>query len=604
MHPFRTFVAAVVCAFLCNSLPAALSLPPEKPKWSKADAGEFHIYSNASERDTRRVVEELIRMRDAIATITHLNVHAPLPVNVYLFRDRASFAPYRDAIMHRKDAPFSGLFLPARDAKFALITVGGQDGSDRIIYHELTHYFIANTVAGLPLWLNEGLAEYYSTFKTRGTDVEIGHHVPQHILTLRDEPFIPLSRLFVIDHQSPEYNESRRQGMFYAESWALVHYLLIGSETRRDQLPRFLSLLNAGKSTDEAFRTAFAASYDDLERELRMYVRHPLMGYRRFSFKELPVVAVPPVHEISRADVLYALGNLLIHAGPGLLADGQTFLNEAVRLEPAHAPAHAALAAANAFLNRDAEAIAELEKAIAANNADPQIYLLYGNTLLEQAQRDAGNPAVASAAGFERARHMFERATELDPASARAWAGIGATYIVPGGDVSAGIAALEKSLSLAAAQDDAAFNLVQLYARAGRRVDAQRIVDTVLAKSADPELIRQARQAVVYADVKRAEELLKSGKHEEAVAVAKAALNETTNEGVKAFLNRLISTAGEQSVRTKQIDTINSAIRQANAHQYDTALRILDDLLPQITDADMKARVEKLRGEIAARRRK
>jgi len=314
------------------------------------------------------------------------------------------------------------------------------------------------------------------------------------------------------------------------------------------------------------------------------------------------VNGVPAAREIGRAEVLYALGNLLVHAGPGLLADGQAFLAESVRLDSGHAAAHAALAATYAFLNRNTEAIEEFEKAIGAGTTDPAVYLLYGETLLENAQRDASNPKGSSAADFTRSRQLFERAAQLDPASARAWAGIGATYIVSSGDFKAGIAALEKSLSLGAAQDDVAFNLVQLYARAGRREDAQRIVDSVLSKSSDPELIRRAHDAVVFADVKRAEDLLNTGKREEAAALAKHALSETTNDAAKEYLNRLITAADEQAGRAKQIDTINAAIRQANVHNYDDALKILDGLLPQITDADLKGRVEKLRTDIAAKR--
>ena len=218
-----------------------------------------------------------------------------------------------------------------------------------------------------------------------------------------------------------------------------------------------------------------------------------------------------------------------------------------------------------------------------------------------QAYFDQGMKLVF-AFNHEAAIQSFERAAQLDPASARAWAGIGATYIVSSGDFKAGIAALEKSLSLGAAQDDVAFNLVQLYARAGRREDAQRIVDSVLSKSSDPELIRRAHDAVVFADVKRAEDLLNTGKREEAAALAKHALSETTNDAAKEYLNRLITAADEQAGRAKQIDTINAAIRQANVHNYDDALKILDGLLPQITDADLKGRVEKLRTDIAAKR--
>ena len=36
------------------------------------------------------------------------------------------------------------------------------DASDRVVYHELTHSFVKNTVANVPLWLSEGIAEYVS----------------------------------------------------------------------------------------------------------------------------------------------------------------------------------------------------------------------------------------------------------------------------------------------------------------------------------------------------------------------------------------------------------------------------------------------------------
>ena len=37
---------------------------------------------------------------------------------------------------------------------------------------------------------------------------------------------MPLHELFAVTHNSPQYNESTRQGMFYAESWLLTHFLM------------------------------------------------------------------------------------------------------------------------------------------------------------------------------------------------------------------------------------------------------------------------------------------------------------------------------------------------------------------------------------------
>ena len=73
----------------------------------------------------------------------------------------------------------------------------------------------------LPLWLNEGLAELYSSFQLRGKKAAIGRPIDSHIHWLRDHALIPVGELFAIDHSSKDYNEGSRRGVFYAQSWAL-----------------------------------------------------------------------------------------------------------------------------------------------------------------------------------------------------------------------------------------------------------------------------------------------------------------------------------------------------------------------------------------------
>ena len=56
----------------------------------------------------------------------------------------------------------------------------------------------------------------------------IGRVIEQPHPELR-ERFIPLPELMAVRHDSPLYNEGDRRSIFYAESWALLHYLLMGS---------------------------------------------------------------------------------------------------------------------------------------------------------------------------------------------------------------------------------------------------------------------------------------------------------------------------------------------------------------------------------------
>src|SRR6266481_5959739 len=162
----------LICS-LALPLAAAVELPRERETWVRIDAGDLTIFSNASERDTSEMATDLLRMRDAIGRLTQLKVRSAVPTNVYVFRNESSFAPYRTTVFGR-NANVTGVFLGSDDANFILLQGDAPSGVDRVVYHELTHYFVKNTIAGLPLWFQEGIAEYYSTFDARGDTVNLG----------------------------------------------------------------------------------------------------------------------------------------------------------------------------------------------------------------------------------------------------------------------------------------------------------------------------------------------------------------------------------------------------------------------------------------------
>jgi hypothetical protein len=64
--------------------------------------------------------------------------------------------------------------------------------------------------------------------------------------------------LFHVDGCSPYYNEQNKTTIFYEQSWALTHYLMIGDDhAHRQSFINFLQALNEGTSTDEAAAKAF-----------------------------------------------------------------------------------------------------------------------------------------------------------------------------------------------------------------------------------------------------------------------------------------------------------------------------------------------------------
>ena len=88
--------------------------------------------------------------------------------------------------------------------------------------------------------------------------MEIGRIAPYHLQVLQESRLIPIESLLLADEHSPFYNEQNRVSVFYAESWAIVHYLLHDPEARKRQLLHtFLSTWDATGNQLEAAQKTF-----------------------------------------------------------------------------------------------------------------------------------------------------------------------------------------------------------------------------------------------------------------------------------------------------------------------------------------------------------
>ena len=594
MLPMPRF-GSLLLALLLAPIALAIRTPePPRPtdKWISLRADEFHFVSNVSPAKTLDVARDLLRMRAAIGAVTNLKVRSARPTTVFIFASDRGFAPYRDAVLQADSDHIIGVFTGTETGNFILLR-SDVDEIDRTVFHELTHYFVRNTTTGLPLWISEGIAEYYSTFRTSGNDVHIGRPIAEHVHWLRGAHLIPLRDLFATTSASPIYNEGRRSGVFYAQSWALFHYLMT-DDGRRAKFSRFLQLLGAHKSADEAFETAFAMKYSDLEQELRKYVRRNAFTYVRHSLEALPVVEPPKPEPMTYGDVLFALGHLLTHSDNANAAVAERYLRAALDANPKNGAAYADRGRLHEIAGRRADADAAYRTAVELGSNDAGVYLFAAISLV---QRFAGKRSnEIPAAELRHARSLFQRSTELDPTRALAWSGLGATYLTER-DAAPGIAALEKSLQLAPGDETAAFHLLQLYASAGRHDEAARLFDTVLAQSSDPAMVEHAREALLLADVRRLETLGHERKVKEATELANGLLARTTNASLKQYLTDFLRDLD----RVAAADRINRAITQANAGRYGDALKMLDDVLPEINDPAMLEEAKKFRAEVAAR---
>ena len=161
----------------------------------------------------------------AFARLVSRNVlDASVPTTVILFRDEASFTPFKPLYQGRP-ANVAGFFQPGEDVNYIAISL---DPSDRdpfsTAFHEYVHLHLRDNVPGTPLWLNEGLAEFYGSLQFSGSEALLGAPLNQYIRLLREQEMLPLSTLFSISTNSPHYNDRKRAGSFTANRgpWSIT----------------------------------------------------------------------------------------------------------------------------------------------------------------------------------------------------------------------------------------------------------------------------------------------------------------------------------------------------------------------------------------------
>lgn len=306
----RTFVAA--CLLLGWSRTASAA-----PRWIRVDTPNFIVIGTGGERHLANIGAEFEGFREALTRlVSKTAASSPVPTVVIVFPDDRSFAPYKPTY-EGHPVNVGGLYAGESHINYILLGPSYADDDLRGLFHEYTHLVIRNTSPGIPLWLNEGLAEYYSSFQigNDGRSVVIGGPIDSHLRVLARERWLPLSTLIATDESSPQYNENSRRSIFYAESWLLVHMLLQATPDRSSALAAYVDATLAGAPADAAWAQAFGR--DDVMAALRQYADRPMLKSRRY-------VMSAPIHVGAESAVSFSDADRTMLLNEALAALGRT----------------------------------------------------------------------------------------------------------------------------------------------------------------------------------------------------------------------------------------------------------------------------------------
>ncbi len=271
-------------------------------RWTRIKSANFEVFTTSGEKRGREAVLHFEQVRGFFMTAL-ASTGTPLPVRIIGFSSEKEFRPYRPT---ENAAAF---YQTSRNRDYVVMSSLRSENYP-VAVHEYVHLLNRHSGVPIPLWMNEGLAELYSTMTPSGEKVRVGDLIPGRYQALFSDKWLPLAAIFDVDHQSPLYNEKNRTGMFYAESWALMHMLNLDA-TYRAGFTEFGRALRTEPAAD-AFRKAYGKSVRDVEKDLQAYIRGSTFQVALFDIKlekKTQEVEVSPADEI---EVNISLADLMI----------------------------------------------------------------------------------------------------------------------------------------------------------------------------------------------------------------------------------------------------------------------------------------------------
>jgi Protein of unknown function (DUF1570) len=230
------------------------------PREYVARGNEFQVRSDTELSNDDPLMAELNELRTQVRQKLELP-EQKRPVVVYLFADEHRYDQYM-ASKYPELPPRRAFFIGTPGELSVYAYLGDQVRED--LRHEYTHGLLHSSLRTVPLWLDEGLAEYFEVSRAQPDRINISH--ARGLAQMIESGWQPnLHRL----EQLEDVSEMQRAD--YQEAWAWVHYLLHDSDDTRQLLISYLTDLTS-TAQPGSFAARIEAEIPQPEQRLRSYI--------------------------------------------------------------------------------------------------------------------------------------------------------------------------------------------------------------------------------------------------------------------------------------------------------------------------------------------
>lgn len=371
---FATSFAAL--AFLvigvCLASPVSLAISG----WAGQATAHFAIFTTDNNSGGRELLERLERARLYFEKTGWAARDLKRPLSIMAFSSEKEFDAYRP------NPGAIAFYQHTREGDYILLRSLKPEHVS-IIVHEYTHFIVQHSGLKLPLWLNEGLADFYSTIESRQAQVIVGTAPLGWPDTLHNHSWMDWHTLTAVDQQSPYYRQPDKMLLFYSQSWAFVHFLALDN-AYENKFRGFLGTISAGSDSGGPFEATYHKTLQDLGSETEQDVRAKRLESRLVELDIRPgTLNVAEVADSGQQAEL-ALANVQA-ANPRAAAEAKMRLEVLAAKYPDDPRAEESLG----FLSmrtglKNSEAEQHFERASKAHSNDPEVLFWLAHLKLER----------------------------------------------------------------------------------------------------------------------------------------------------------------------------------------------------------------------------
>jgi tetratricopeptide (TPR) repeat protein len=366
-----------------------------------------------------------------------------------------------------------------------------------VIFHEYTHLLLRRNDPIWPIWLKEGMAEIYSTFVVDGGYyVRIALPIDHHLQLMAQEPPMPLRELFSVGRDSPQYNESTRQGIFYAESWLLTDFLIAGDNPAyKARFGQFSELLRKGQLPEQAFTNAMQTTLPKMETELHAYLER---GQFAPINLRLPVNVSTPVMMATRVitpvEIYFRLGDELLRIGqPDAAA---SYFTQAQKLAPASPLPYEGLGLLAAQDEKSGEAVRELKQSLMLGSTNYLVHYVYASEQYKLTADSEGRYAPLKVDAAAEIRSELQKSIALMPDFGPAHELLGFFEMVQGGNLPEAEQQLQLAVEMEPENPAGLLSLAQAQFRDREPAAARRTLQPLLLPYVEAPLRERAGEMI------------------------------------------------------------------------------------------------------------